>query len=178
MGKRCKGEIINMGWRYRKQIKILPGVKLNISKSGISTSVGRRGASLNFSKRGTRATVGLPGTGLSYSTTISGKRRRSSSRVVSRQEINRDRKSIMKNYGISRSQMRRFERKFRRNPQKYRGMSEEQLLHEITGKHNSGRIRTRNGSNSHTKTRSFFKVLGIIFLVLVFLSLLSSGRTH
>jgi len=33
-----------MGLRLRKSIKILPGVKLNISKSGISTSIGVRGA--------------------------------------------------------------------------------------------------------------------------------------
>ena len=50
-----------MGFRFRKSVKVLPGVKLNISKSGISTSVGRRGATVNFSKRGTRATVGIPG---------------------------------------------------------------------------------------------------------------------
>ncbi len=29
-----------MGWRYRKRIKILPGIYINISKSGISTNVG------------------------------------------------------------------------------------------------------------------------------------------
>ena len=28
-----------MGWRYRKRINILPGIHLNISKSGISTNV-------------------------------------------------------------------------------------------------------------------------------------------
>ena len=57
-----------MGFRFRRSISILPGLKLNFSKSGISTSVGGRGATINFSKRGTRTTVGLPGTGLSYST--------------------------------------------------------------------------------------------------------------
>lgn len=57
-----------MPLRFRKSFKVAPGVKLNLSKSGISTSVGKRGATVNFSKRGTRATVGLPGTGLSYST--------------------------------------------------------------------------------------------------------------
>lgn len=56
-----------MGFRFRKTVKLMPGVRLNISKSGVSTSVGRRGATMNFSKRGVRSTVGLPGTGLSYS---------------------------------------------------------------------------------------------------------------
>ena len=55
-----------MGFRFRKSIKLLPGVKLNISKSGLSTSIGGPGATVNFSKRGTRRTVGLPGTGLSF----------------------------------------------------------------------------------------------------------------
>lgn len=57
-----------MGFRFRKSIGIIPGLKLNFSKSGISTSIGGRGATINFSRRGTRTTVGLPGTGISYST--------------------------------------------------------------------------------------------------------------
>lgn len=57
-----------MGFRFRRTIKIAPGVRLNLSKGGVSTSIGRRGATVNLSKRGSKATVGLPGTGLSYST--------------------------------------------------------------------------------------------------------------
>lgn len=57
-----------MGFRFRKSIKLAPGVKLNIGKKGISSlSVGKNGARVNISKKGTRTTVGLPGTGLSYS---------------------------------------------------------------------------------------------------------------
>ena len=56
-----------MGLRFKKSIKIFPGVRINLSKSGVSTSIGGRGATINFSKRGTRATVGIPGSGLSYS---------------------------------------------------------------------------------------------------------------
>jgi len=56
-----------MGFRFRRTIRILPGVRLNISKGGISTSIGRPGATINIGRTGTRATVGLPGTGLSYS---------------------------------------------------------------------------------------------------------------
>ena len=56
-----------MGFRFRKSIRLLPGVRLNISKSGFSTSVGRPGATINIGKRGVRGTVGLPGSGLSYS---------------------------------------------------------------------------------------------------------------
>jgi hypothetical protein len=62
-----------MSLRFRKTIKLLPGVRLNLSRSGISTSIGRRGATLNIGgKRGPRATVGLPGTGLSYTERLRG----------------------------------------------------------------------------------------------------------
>jgi Protein of unknown function (DUF4236) len=58
-----------MGFRFRKRLRIIPGIWLNLSKRGVSSvSVGRRGATLNFNKRGTRETVGLPGSGLSYQT--------------------------------------------------------------------------------------------------------------
>jgi hypothetical protein len=59
-----------MVWRMSKRIKILPGVKLNLSKTGVSASVGRPGASINVSNRGTKATLGIPGTGISHSRTI------------------------------------------------------------------------------------------------------------
>lgn len=59
-----------MGFRFHHSIRLLPGMRLNLSKSGISTSVGTRGAWLTFGKRGTRATVGIPGTGISYSETL------------------------------------------------------------------------------------------------------------
>ena len=38
---------------FRKRIKILPGVTLNLSKSGVSATVGRKGASVSVGKRGT-----------------------------------------------------------------------------------------------------------------------------
>jgi len=55
-----------MGFRFQKRITILPGVRLNLSKSGASWSVGPRSASVNVGKRGVYGTVGLPGSGLSY----------------------------------------------------------------------------------------------------------------
>ncbi|QOW47648.1 MULTISPECIES: DUF4236 domain-containing protein [Acinetobacter] len=57
-----------MGFRFRKRIKILPGVELNLTHKGISSaSIGKKGASLNIGKKGIRTNVGIPGTGLSYS---------------------------------------------------------------------------------------------------------------
>lgn len=56
-----------MALRFRKSVKVAPGIRLNFSKSGVSTSIGGRGARVNISKRGVRTTAGLPGTGISYS---------------------------------------------------------------------------------------------------------------
>src|SRR5215471_17285908 len=60
-----------MGFRFHRSIRMLPGFRLNLSKSGVSASVGTRGAWLTFGRNGTRTTVGLPGTGISYTTTSS-----------------------------------------------------------------------------------------------------------
>lgn len=50
--------------RYRKSVKISKGVRVNFSKSGISTTVGGRGMSVNTGKNGTYLNTGIPGTGL------------------------------------------------------------------------------------------------------------------
>ncbi len=61
-----------MGLNYRKQITIFPGVKLNISKSGLSVSVGKKGAHVTAGTSGRKSvSVGLPGTGLSYTKSLS-----------------------------------------------------------------------------------------------------------
>lgn len=57
-----------MGFRFRKSIGLLPGVKINLSKSGPSVSLGTRGASLNIGHGRKKATIGIPGTGLGYQT--------------------------------------------------------------------------------------------------------------
>ncbi|NHC03346.1 DUF4236 domain-containing protein [Acinetobacter sp. 187] len=57
-----------MGFRFRKSIKILLGLKINLTHKGISSaSVGKPGASLNIGKKGTQTNVGILGTGLFYS---------------------------------------------------------------------------------------------------------------
>lgn len=57
-----------MALRFQKRIKIMPGVRVNLSKSGISTSLGGPGATVNVNKDGMQGTAGVPGTGLSYKT--------------------------------------------------------------------------------------------------------------
>jgi hypothetical protein len=56
-----------MGFKFRKIIKVIPGVKINLSKSGISASIGGAGHTLNIGKKGIKTTVGIPGSGMSYS---------------------------------------------------------------------------------------------------------------
>jgi hypothetical protein len=48
---------------------VLPGLRVNLSKSGASLSVGVRGAHLTLGKR-SRVTVGLPGSGLSWTQSL------------------------------------------------------------------------------------------------------------
>lgn len=52
-----------MGWGFRKSIKIAPGVRLNVSKSGVSTSIGGKG--FTYNSRG-RVTASVPGTGIRF----------------------------------------------------------------------------------------------------------------
>lgn len=61
-----------MGFRLGRSIKIAPGIKLNLSKSGVSTTVGGRGLSVNVGSRGTHLNAGIPGSGISYRTKIGG----------------------------------------------------------------------------------------------------------
>lgn len=63
-------EVDIMGFRFRKSFKILPGVRINLGKKGISTSIGPKGAKINIGPNGTRFTTSIPGTGISYSTRL------------------------------------------------------------------------------------------------------------
>lgn len=55
-----------MAWGFRRRIKIIPGVHLNLSKSGISTSIGIRGANVTLGKTGVYLNTGVPGTGICH----------------------------------------------------------------------------------------------------------------
>ena len=55
-----------MSFRFQRRIKILPGLRLNVSKTGISWTVGTRGASVTVRDGKLTGNVGIPGTGLSY----------------------------------------------------------------------------------------------------------------
>lgn len=61
-----------MGFRFRKSIKIAPGVKVNLSHKGVGYSVGGKGFTHSRSATGRKTnTVSIPGSGLSYSKTQS-----------------------------------------------------------------------------------------------------------
>ena len=66
-----------MGVRFHRSKQILPGVRLNFSKSGIGISLGKKGMRYSIGPKGDRMTLGIPGTGLSYTTTSSRESRRS-----------------------------------------------------------------------------------------------------
>jgi hypothetical protein len=53
-----------MAWSYRRRIKIIPGVHLNLSKGGISASIGVKGANVTVGKKGTYLNAGIPGLGV------------------------------------------------------------------------------------------------------------------
>lgn len=59
-----------MGLRFRRSLSIIPGVKLNFGKTGVSVSAGVPGFRKTFHSSGrTTTSIGIPGTGISYVTT-------------------------------------------------------------------------------------------------------------
>lgn len=55
-----------MGFGFKKSIKVVPGVRLNVGKMRSSVSLGGKGLTTNISKRGVKTTASIPGTGMSY----------------------------------------------------------------------------------------------------------------
>jgi Protein of unknown function (DUF4236) len=55
-----------MGWRFRQSFTIIPGLRLNLSSSGLSASIGGSPFTLNVGPHGVQGTVSIPGAGLSY----------------------------------------------------------------------------------------------------------------
>lgn len=59
-----------MGWIFRQSVRILPGVRLNFGKTGMSVTVGVRGAHYTIGRNRHTFSVGIPGSGISYRETI------------------------------------------------------------------------------------------------------------
>lgn len=71
-GAEKEDKIFSIMARFRKSVKIAPGVKLNLSKSGVSGTFGGKGASVNVGKDGAYLNTGIPGTGIYDRKKISG----------------------------------------------------------------------------------------------------------
>ena len=113
-----------MGLRYRKQVKVAPGVKLNLSKSGVSTSVGKRGATMNFSGRGTKTTVGIPGSGLSYSKQLTKKKKP----AADPKDLERQ---VREESGLSRREMKELQRIVRKDPERLKGLPDAEIASQV-----------------------------------------------
>jgi Protein of unknown function (DUF4236) len=55
-----------VGFRFRRSVRILPGIRINFSTSGASVSLGPRGLHYTVGPKGTRVTASIPGSGLSW----------------------------------------------------------------------------------------------------------------
>ena len=63
-----------MGFNFRKRIKLGKYINLNLSKSGPSLSIGKKGMRQSINMKGVgRTTLSIPGTGLYYTKTLSAK---------------------------------------------------------------------------------------------------------
>ena len=172
-----------MGLRYRKQIKLFSGVKLNISKTGISTSIGKPGNTLNVSSRGVKSTVGLPGTGLSYSQMLSKGRRRSRtrSRGSTRQNKRALREEFKAKYGLKDSEVDHLIKLYRKHPRRFLRMSEPEMMAYATRRRLfSGRPLGNTSEESSTKSTigsRFTKfILWVILIILIIAFLASFSR--
>lgn len=62
-----------MGLRFRKSVKIAPGLKLNFNKKSVGITAGTKGAHYTVNSKGKRtASVGIPGSGVSYTSSSGG----------------------------------------------------------------------------------------------------------
>lgn len=64
-----------MGFRFRRSVRLFPGVRVNFGLRGVSVSAGVPGMTVNIGPRRSSITVGIPGTGLSYTETLGPARR-------------------------------------------------------------------------------------------------------
>lgn len=74
-----------MGFRTRKSIKIMPGVRMTVTARGMSVSAGVKGARVSVNSRGQATrTLSIPGTGISHVKTVqTGNRKSTKSKASS-----------------------------------------------------------------------------------------------
>jgi len=60
-----------MGFRFRRSVRIAPGIRINFNAKSTSVRIGPRGLGYTFSSTGKKhVTAGIPGTGLSFTQTV------------------------------------------------------------------------------------------------------------
>lgn len=59
-----------MALRFRRTMKIAPGLRINLTKKGVSARVGPRGAGVTVGTSGSTVSAGIPGSGLHVSQKI------------------------------------------------------------------------------------------------------------
>ena len=68
-----------MGFKFRKSIKIAPGIKLNFNKKSTGVTFGGKGVKYTHNSKGKQTkSLGIPGTGLYYTTTTGGNTKKKS----------------------------------------------------------------------------------------------------
>jgi len=72
--------------KFRKRVQLFPGFRVNISKSGISTTFGTKGLSVNSTKNGMYLNTGIPGTGLYDRTKISNNKEKTEENIETHHE--------------------------------------------------------------------------------------------
>jgi hypothetical protein len=89
-----------MALRFRKSMKIMPGVRLSLSKGGVSTSFGTTGARMTLGSDGkVRGTVGIPGSGLSNTEVLSSNKRKNKKSNNDVETVEKTEKVIMTETG-------------------------------------------------------------------------------
>ena len=85
-----------MAFRFLRRFKIAPGLSLNLSKSGVSVSLGGKGAKYTVGTNGQHVSLCIPGSGLFYTkkilstTTTSSKRNPPAPSMEAQREISSD----------------------------------------------------------------------------------------
>lgn len=86
-----------MAWQFRKRIKIAPGLFINLSKGGVSATIGTRGASVTMGKNGATLNTSIPGTGLYKRTKLSSLPKKTIKQKREIEEINESFESTIEN---------------------------------------------------------------------------------
>jgi hypothetical protein len=61
-----------MGWRFRKSFTVMPGVRVNVSRRGVSATLGSGPLAMHVGPSGTYVNASIPGTGIGYRERLGG----------------------------------------------------------------------------------------------------------